>query len=50
MALASTVVDAMPPLLLSPHATAFSYLAAEDGFAEPHSARVAFQPRAPPIA
>jgi hypothetical protein len=50
MALASTVVDATPPLLLSPHATAFSYLAAEDGFAEPHSARVAFQPRAPPIA
>ena len=50
MALASTVVDATPPLLLSPHATAFSYLAAEDGFAEPHSARIAFQPRAPPIA
>ena len=50
MALASTVVDAAPPLLLPPHATAFSYLAVDDRFAEPHSARVAFQPRAPPIA
>jgi hypothetical protein len=50
MALVNTVVDAVPPLLLSPHATAFSYLAADDWFAEPHSARVAFQPRAPPIA
>jgi hypothetical protein len=50
MALAGTVVDAAPPLLLSPHATAFSYLAADDWFVEPHSARVAFQPRAPPIA
>ncbi len=50
MALASTVVDAAPPLPMSPDATAFSYLAADDWFAEPHSARVAFQPRAPPIA
>jgi hypothetical protein len=50
MALANTVVDAAPPSLLSPHATAFSYLAADDWFAEPQSARVAFQPRAPPIA
>jgi hypothetical protein len=50
MALSSTAVDAAPPLLLSPHATAFSYLAADDWFAEPHPARVAFQPRAPPIA
>ncbi|MGZ3285947.1 MAG: DUF2946 domain-containing protein [Xanthobacteraceae bacterium] len=50
MALANTVVDAAPPLLLSPHATAFSYLAADDWFAEPHSARVAFQPRGPPMA
>jgi len=50
MALASTVVDAAPPLLLSPHATAFSYLVADARFAEPNSAGVAFQPRAPPIA
>ena len=50
MALASTVVDAAPPLLPAPHATAFFYLAAGDRFAEPHLARVAFQPRAPPIA
>lgn len=50
MALASTMVDAAPPLLLSPQATTFSYLAADAGFAEPNSARVAFQPRAPPIA
>ena len=50
MALASTVVDAAPPLLLSPHATAFSYLAADGWIAEPQSARVAFQPRAPPMA
>lgn len=50
MALASTVVDAAPPLLLSPHATGFSYLVADAWFAEPQSARVAFQPRAPPMA
>lgn len=50
MALANTVVDAAPPLLLSPDVTAFSYPAADPRFAEPHSARVAFQPRAPPFA
>jgi hypothetical protein len=50
MTLASTVVDATPPSLVPPHAAAFSYLAADDRFADPHSARVAFQPRAPPIA
>ncbi len=50
MALAGTVVDAAPPLLPTPYVTTFSYLAADDGFTEPHSARVAFQPRAPPIA
>lgn len=50
MALAGTVVDAAPPLLLSPHATAFSYLVADAWFAEPNSAPVAFQPRAPPMA
>lgn len=50
MALAGTVVDAAPPSLPSPRAVAFSYLAADDCFAEPHSARAAFQARAPPIA
>jgi hypothetical protein len=50
MALANAMVDTAPPVLLSPHATAFSYLVAVAGFAEPNSARIAFQPRAPPIA
>lgn len=50
MALANAMVDAAPPLLLSPHATVFSYGAVAAGFAEPNAARVAFQPRAPPIA
>ncbi len=50
MALAGTAVDAAPPLLPSPHATGFSYLVEEAWFAEPNPARVAFQPRAPPIA
>jgi hypothetical protein len=49
MALASTVVDAAPPLPPALVATAFAYLAADDGFTGPDSARVAFQPRAPPI-
>jgi hypothetical protein len=50
MALANAMVDTAPPVLLSPHATAFSYLVAVAGFAELNSARIAFQPRAPPIA
>ena len=50
MALASAMVDAAPPLLLSPQATAFSYFAAVARCAEPNSTRAAFQPRAPPIA
>jgi hypothetical protein len=50
MALANAMVDTAPPVLLSPHATAFSYLVAVAGVAEPNSARIAFQPRAPPIA
>jgi hypothetical protein len=50
MALASTMLDAAPPLLLSPHATAFFYGAVAAPFAEPDSVRLAFQPRAPPIA
>jgi hypothetical protein len=50
MALASAMVDAAPPLLLSPQATAFSYFVAVARCAEPNSTRAAFQPRAPPIA
>jgi hypothetical protein len=50
MALANAMVDAAPPDLPAPQATAFSYLSAAAGFVDPASARVAFQPRAPPIA
>jgi hypothetical protein len=51
MALANTIVDAAPPpYLLAPHATAFSYSAADAGFADPNSVVVAFRPRGPPIA
>jgi hypothetical protein len=50
MALANTMLDAAPPLLLSPHATAFSYGPIAARFAELDQLRVAFQPRAPPIA
>jgi hypothetical protein len=50
MALANTMLDAAPPLLPSPHATAFSYGPVAARFAEPDLVRVAFQPRAPPIA
>lgn len=50
MALANAMMDAAPPSLLAPHATAFSYQAADAHFAEPEAARVAFQSRAPPVA
>jgi hypothetical protein len=50
MALANTMLDAAPPLLPSPHATAFSYGPIAARYAEPDPVRVAFQPRAPPIA
>jgi len=50
MALAGTVVDAAPPYLLVPHATAFAYGVADAGLANPDVVRVAFQPRGPPIA
>jgi hypothetical protein len=50
MALANTIVDAAPPpYLLAPHATAFSYSAADAGFVDPNSVVVAFRPRGPPI-
>jgi hypothetical protein len=50
MALANTMLDAAPPLLPSPHATAFSHGPIAARFAEPDPVRVAFQPRAPPTA
>ena len=50
MALANAAVDATPPCLPAPQAFAFSYLGADAGFVDLNSARVAFQPRAPPIA
>jgi hypothetical protein len=48
-ALANAIVVATPPYLAGPRAAAFSYLTSDTGFVAPNSARVAFQPRAPPI-
>lgn len=50
MALANAMVDAAPPRLPTPCATAFSYGIVAVGFARPNSALVVFQPRAPPVA
>jgi hypothetical protein len=49
MAMANAVSFAAPPVLLLPHAVEFSYFAADAGFVHRNSARVAFQPRAPPL-
>ena len=49
MALANAMVVATPPCLLAPQGAAFLYLAADAEFINLNSARVAFQPRAPPI-
>jgi hypothetical protein len=49
MAMAGTVLFATPPLLLLPQAVEFSYQTADAGFVHLSSARVAFQPRAPPL-
>jgi hypothetical protein len=49
IALANTVLFATPPLLLLPQAIEFLYLTTDAGFAHLNSARVAFQPRAPPV-
>jgi hypothetical protein len=49
IALANTVLFATPPLLLLPQAVEFLYLATDAEFVHLNSARVAFQPRAPPI-
>jgi hypothetical protein len=49
IALANAVLFATPPLLLLPQAVEFSYLVTDAEFIHLNSARVAFQPRAPPI-
>jgi hypothetical protein len=49
IALANTVLFSTPPLLLLPQAVELLYLTADAEFVHLNSARVAFQPRAPPI-
>jgi Protein of unknown function (DUF2946) len=49
IAMANAVLFATPPPLLLPQAVAFLYVTTDAEFVHPHSARVAFQPRAPPI-
>jgi Protein of unknown function (DUF2946) len=49
MALANAALFAMPPELLSPQAVEFLYLTTDAEFVHLNSARVAFQPRAPPL-
>jgi hypothetical protein len=49
MALANAVLFATPPVLVLPQAVEFLYLATDAEFIHLNSARVAFQPRAPPI-
>jgi hypothetical protein len=48
VAMANAVLFATPPVLLLPQAVEFQYLVTDAGFVGPNSARVAFQPRAPP--
>ena len=50
VAMANTALFATPPVLLLPQAVEFFYLVADAGFVHLNSARVAFQPRAPPAA
>ncbi len=49
IALANAALFATPPLLLLPQAVEFLYLITDAAFVRLNSARVAFQPRAPPI-
>jgi hypothetical protein len=49
IALANAVLFATPPLLLLPQAAEFLYMATNAEFVHLNSARVVFQPRAPPI-
>jgi hypothetical protein len=48
IALANSVLFATPPLLELPQAIEFLYLTTDAEFIHLHSARIAFQPRAPP--
>jgi hypothetical protein len=48
IALANAVLFATPPLLLLPQAIEFLYLTTDAKFVHLNSARIAFQPRAPP--
>jgi hypothetical protein len=50
MALANAVVVGTPAYLPAPQAFALQYVTADAGFVDLSSVRVAFQPRAPPIA
>jgi hypothetical protein len=49
IALANTMVDAAPPCLSAPQTDIFQYLASDAALVDENNARVAFQPRAPPI-
>jgi hypothetical protein len=49
IALANTVLFATPPLLLLPQAIEFWYQTTDAEFVHLNSARVVFQPRAPPV-
>ena len=49
MAMASNLLFATPPLLLLPQAVEFLYQTTDAEFVHLNSARVAFQPRAPPV-
>jgi hypothetical protein len=49
MALANAVLFATPPVLLLPQAVEFLYLTTDAEFVHLNSARIGFQPRAPPI-
>jgi hypothetical protein len=48
VAMANAALFAAPPALPLPQALEFRYLTTDAGFVDPDSARVAFQPRAPP--
>ena len=50
VAMANAALSATPPALLLPHAVEFLYLTTDAEFVHLNSARVAFQPRAPPAA
>jgi hypothetical protein len=49
LALANAMLFATPPLLLLPQAVEILYLTTDAEFVHLNSARVAFQPRAPPL-